>query len=130
MKKLTILTLAASCLAIGLLSFELADSKQIIQYQWRQISVIESVVPAGVGRSRLISTDSNGKVEETKLANFFSVTGINFSNVRANDQAITDKITEITDQGWEYNDVTSGVYTDPEGGTGIFITRYMFRKPV
>ena len=129
MKKLTIVTLAASCLAIGLLSFELADSKQSTQYQWRQISVIESVVPAGIGRSRLISTDSDGKVEETKLDNFFSITGINFHNVRANDQAITDKITELTAEGWEYYDVTSGVYSDPEGSTGIFITRYMFRRP-
>src|SRR5690349_3381424 len=74
------------------------------------VTTIESVVPGGLGRSRMISTSSDGKIKETPLENFFSLVGINFGNVRENDQAITDKITQMAKDGWELNNVSSGVY--------------------
>lgn len=95
--------------------------------EFLQITAIESVVPGGLGRSRLISVDSKGELKEEKLENFFSMVGINFGNVRENDQAITKKITELTLQGWELESVNTGVY-GAEKSTGIFITRYLFKR--
>jgi hypothetical protein len=96
---------------------------------WYQVTVIESVVQGGAGRSRMISQDENGQMEETKIENLFSLAGINFGNVRENDQQITNKITELTNDGWELGTVTTGVYDGGRnGGTGIFMTRYLFKK--
>jgi hypothetical protein len=95
--------------------------------EYLQITAIESVVPGGLGRSRLVSVDSKGGLEEEKLKNFFSMVGINFGNIRENDQSITKKITELTLQGWELESVNTGVYA-ADKSTGIFITRYLFKK--
>ncbi len=97
--------------------------------KWLQITAVESVVPGGLGRSRMISIDDKGKMEETKMKNFFSIAGINFSNIRQNDLSITTKIQELSAEGWELYDVTSGVYSGNENNSnGIFITRYLFKK--
>jgi len=103
------------------------NNSPVVGYEWQQITVVESVVKAGIGRSRMISTNESGEMSEEKLQNFFSVTGINFGNIRENDLKITDKVSKLTAEGWELYDVTSGVYA-ADKSTGIFITRYMFRK--
>lgn len=95
--------------------------------EYMQITTIESVVPGGLGRSKMITTKPNGEIEEINLENFFSMVGINFANVRNNDKVITQKITELTKDGWKLEHVTSGVY-GVEKSTGIFITRYLFKK--
>lgn len=86
-------------------------------------------MPAGIGHSRMISIDENGKMEEIKMKNFFSFAGINFGNIRENDLKITIKIQELSNEGWELYDVTSGVFSGNENNSnGIFITRYLFKK--
>lgn len=116
--------------AIGLLAFR--ESQQT--YEFKLVTTIESVVPGGLGRSRMITTDVKGAIEEKEMKNFFSLVGINFKNVKENDSMITDKITEMTLDGWELHNVTSGVYSPGVGsdatsaGAGIFITRYLFRR--
>jgi hypothetical protein len=102
-------------------------SPQEPQFDWKQVTTIESVVKGGVGRSRMIATDDSGKMTEEKMQNFFSVTGINFDNVRQNDLQITDMVAKMSTEGWVLHDVTSGVY-GTENSTGIFITRYLFKK--
>ncbi len=98
---------------------------------WYQVTVIESVVQGGAGRSRMISQDENGQMEEIKIENLFSLTGINFGNVRENDQQITNKITELTNAGWALENVGTGVYGGSKNNsTGIFMTRYLFKKEV
>jgi len=100
------------------------------EYAWHQMTAIESVLPGGIGRSRLIDLDTEGKMEEIKLENFFSLGGINFGNVRNNDQVITENVADLTNDGWELYNVTSGVYAGSnKASQGIFITRYLFRKP-
>lgn len=122
--------------ALVVLTASTANLKPNTQYEFTQVTVIESVVPAGLGRSRMITIGPNGQMEEIKLENFFSLTGINFSNVRENDQAITNKISVMYQEGWELQDVTSGVYgsgTVGEAGgnnTGIFMTRYLFKRAI
>jgi hypothetical protein len=122
------------------------------------VTTIESVVPMGIGRSRMIvQTDSinvdafttsrvDGKksnqkdvsrsdakinsFDETKLLNFYSGVGINFQNVASNDALISDKINKLAKEGWEMVFVTSGVESDAgrDDGKGIFITRFIFKR--
>lgn len=129
---------------IGIL-FIAAKPEKIFQntaYEYKQVTVIESVIPGGLGRSRMLVNDKKGKLEEIKLKNFFSLTGINFGNVKKNDEKITNQVSKLTQEGWDLQDVTSGVYSSGSvsGGsddfglssnaTGIFITRYLFKRPV
>ena len=87
MKKLSITLLSAIILiSLGVFTGYTTKVKETnAQYDWKQVTVIESVVAAGLGRSRMISTDANGKMDEVKMKNFFSATGINFGNVKEND---------------------------------------------
>ncbi|MEK6151840.1 hypothetical protein WIW50_01190 [Flavobacteriaceae bacterium 3-367] len=125
--------------------------------QFKVITSVESIVPSGLGRSRIISAledkdykeyssiqteDDNtrnkskrGEIrvknfEETKLLNFYNIGGIRFQNIAANDALITSKINTMVAEGWELAFVTSAV--ESEGGKGdgkgIFITRYIFKK--
>lgn len=114
--------------AITLSSFK-TSSPARVEYEWKQVTVIESIVLAGLGRSRMITTDSDGKLQEEKLENFFSVSGINFENVKSNDLKITDQVTQLSNNGWELYDVTTGVAVQGRNNSdGIFMTRYLFRK--
>ena len=90
------------------------------QVKYKVITSIESIVPNGFGRSRIISaledkdykefttvrtgekdTDKRNKskrneirvknFEETKLLNFYNLGGIRFQNIAANDALITSK---------------------------------------
>ncbi|GMQ24602.1 hypothetical protein Aoki45_12840 [Algoriphagus sp. oki45] len=127
--------------------------------EWKVVTVVESIVPAGIGRSRMIEnmteintedyrtsrtngTKSNqGSVrrqdikvdefDETKLLNFFSIGGINFQNIASNDAMIGARIMELMAEGWDLKFVTSGVESDggAEDGQGIFITRMFFTRP-
>lgn len=125
--------------------------------QYKVITSVESIVPNGLGRSRLINsqedrdyrefttetTEEDGKrnksnrneirvkdYEETKLLNFFNLGGIRFQNIAANDAVISSMINDMISQGWELAFVTSAVESDAgaKDGQGIFITRYIFRK--
>ncbi len=97
------------------------------KYEYLQISAIESVVQGGLGRSRLITTGKNGQEVEVDLKNFYSMVGINFSNIRNNDKVIVEKINELAEEGWELYQVVAAVESS-ENKTGIFITRYLFRR--
>jgi hypothetical protein len=125
--------------------------------EFKVITSVESIVPNGLGRSRIISaledkdykeyssiqTDEDNtrnkskrqdirvkNFEETKLLNFYNIGGIRFQNIAANDALITSKINTMIAEGWELAFVTSAV--ESEGGKGdgqgIFITRYIFKR--
>jgi hypothetical protein len=101
------------------------------QYEYKQISTIESVVPGGMGRSRIVSTEADGQVVERELKNFYSFTGINFSNITNNDQVIVEKLNQMSEGGWELYTVTTGSnqqVSNGSSGSGLFITRFLFRR--
>jgi len=111
-------------------------------YEYQVMTSVESIIPSGAGRSRLISTNetrnykdftstrTDGKTEkdkrnksdrseirvknfeETKLLNFFNIAGIRFQNIAANDAVITSKINTMTEEGWELAFITSAVESD------------------
>ena len=126
--------------------------------EYKVVTIVESIIPMGTGRSRIIETTSEadsdaattervdgkksdqGKVKrgdlkvenfkETKLVNFFSAAGINFQNIASNDALITDKINNLVAAGWSLEFVVSGVEGDSgkDDGQGIYITRLIFKK--
>jgi hypothetical protein len=130
------------------------------QYEFKIITSVESIVPMGLGRSRII--ENNGAVNaedltternvgndslqgavkrsdvkidelnETKLVNFFNLGGINFRNIASNDAVITSKLNSLAQQGWELAYVTSAVESNAgkDDGEGIFVTRFIFRRPL
>ena len=134
------------------------DSSVMAQYEYKIVTSVESIVPMGLGRSRIIENNgdvnaedltterndgkdtrqgsikrSNAKIDElkeTKILNFYSMTGINFQNIASNDAVLTSKINNLVNEGWELAYVTSAVESDAgkDDGVGIFITRFIFRR--
>jgi len=125
-------------------------------YEFETVTVVESLIQNGLGRSRMISgtetvnyreattirkedgdkEKSNKKrteirtkaFEETKLLNFYNVGGIRFNNIATNDAMVKAKLNEMSSQGWELAFVTSGVESADQERDAIFITRYHFQK--
>lgn len=127
------------------------------QVEYKVVTSVESIVPSGLGRSRIISAneDKNYKdftstqteedntrnksdrseirvkdFDETKLLNFYNIGGIRFQNIAANDAVIASKINTMIEEGWELAFVNSAVESDggKDDGQGIFITRYIFKR--
>jgi hypothetical protein len=142
---------------VGILLIAASASNSIAQ-EYRIITTIESIVPMGIGRSRILdhktsedykplttertdgrkSEQSDVKrdnirienFEETKLLNFYSGAGINFQNISSNDAVVSSKLSNMAQEGWELVFVTSGVESDSgqTDGNGIFITRFVFKR--
>lgn len=128
------------------------------QVEYKVITIVESIVPGGLGRSRLIESTSEVNIDdfttertdgkksdqgsvkrkdakvdelnESKLLNFYSLAGINFQNIASNDALITSKMNQLSNEGWELMFVTSAAESDSgkDDGTGIYITRMIFKK--
>ncbi|WP_127121357.1 hypothetical protein [Chryseotalea sanaruensis] len=143
---------------ITILSLMLLASSIAFAQEYKIITTVESIVPLGIGRSRMLDAKESsdyknlttarvdGKksdqgdikredikinnFEETKLLNFYSAVGINFQNIASNDAVVTSKLNEMAKEGWELMFVTSGVESEAgkQDGEGIFITRYVFKK--
>jgi hypothetical protein len=141
-----------------ILAFAFLAFAQIAFSQYKIITVVESIVPGGLGRSRMLETvsevdynqfttertegkDSKQKdidrgdikiagFKETKLLNFFSMVGINFQNIASNDAVVISKLNEMDAQGYELLHVASGVESEggKDDGNGLFITRFYFKK--
>ena len=134
-----------------------AFTDAIAQVEYKIITSVESIVPGGLGRSRLItgnatkdfsqytssqSEESNKRnksdradirvksFDETKLLNFYNVGGIRFQNIAANDAIVSSKINSMIAEGWELAFVTSAVESKgaKDDNAGIFITRYIFKR--
>ncbi len=120
--------LFGASLAVALFAgYSFRPAPVVANYTYKQFSTIESVVPGGLGRSRVIISDQGDQEVGKDLLNFFSMVGINFKNIASNDRMIVDQVNEYVSQGWELHTVTTGVQSNDK--TGIFITRYLFRKP-
>ena len=126
-------------------------------YEFTSFTVVESIVPNGLGRSRIVtaleerdyreftsvqSEDDNtrnkadrGEIrvknfEETKILNFYNLGGIRFQNIAANDAVINSKVNAMLAEGWEIVTITAGVESNAgkDDGDGIYITRFYFKR--
>ena len=135
-------------LLAGFVSFSfINDEKSYAEIEYKVVTSVESIVPNGLGRSRLISSDvvrdydeftserssdkkEDGRnkskrseirvkdFEETKLLNFFNIGGIRFQNIVANDAVISSKLVSMAKEGWELAFVTSSSESDAGKGDG------------
>ena len=126
--------------------------------EWKIITVVESIIPAGTGRSRIIEAQQTADSEaattarvdgkkskqgdvkradlkidnfsETKLLNFFSAAGINMQNIASNDAMVSDRINRMMADGWSLEHIVAGVESDSgkDDGKGIYVTRLYFKK--
>lgn len=98
--------------------------------QYMQITTVESVVAGGLGRSKMIVSNPDGSQKESSLENLFSMAGINFKNIKENENVILSTLKSYTDEGWTLDKVTSLTLSPGDnGGNGIFMTRYLLSKP-
>jgi hypothetical protein len=124
-----------------ILALMIACTASIASAQYKVVTLVESILPGGVGRSRMIEATTDldynayttartdgkdskqgdidrgdikiGAFRETKMLNFFSLVGsINFQNIASNDALIVSKLNEMDAQGYELAFVTSGVESD------------------
>lgn len=139
---------------IAMLALTLVSQAQ----EFKVVTIVESIVPMGLGRSRMVmektpvdykdfttertggKDSKSGKVkrqdakidamDETKLLNFYSGVGINFQNIASNDAIIASKINTMIKEGWKLTFVTSAVESkgSKDDKNGIFITRLFFSK--
>lgn len=125
-KMLIAILLVAVCV-LGFYSFK--TPKTNVKLQYMQVTTVESIIPGGLGRSKMIVTKTDGTFNEEKLENLYSMVGINFGNIEANDKDIIAKLNNLTAEGWELAQVTAGSQSPSTGyEQGIFMTRYLFQK--
>lgn len=119
--------------AIVLIIFSDAGAQEIRTEpvkQFMQITTVESVVAGGLGRSKMIITNADGTQKEYDLENLFSMVGINFRNIKENEDKILRTIREYTSSGWKLDQVTALTLSQNNSGAGgIFMTRYLLSKP-
>ena len=124
--------------------------------EFETVTVIESLIQNGLGRSRMISKTENvdyreattirkedgekekskksrseirtNAFEETKLLNFYNIAGIRFNNIATNDAMIKAKLNEMSAQGWELVSIAAGVESADKERDAIFITRFFFKR--
>ena len=152
----TLATLSLLVILSGFTNTYQIDQSTPPIYEFEIVTVVESLIQNGLGRSRMISKTENinyreattirredgekdkskkkrseirtKAFEETKLLNFYNVGGIRFNNIATNDAMVRSKLNEMSTQGWELFSVASGVESADKERDAIFITRYIFRK--
>lgn len=97
--------------------------------QFMQITTVESVIGGGLGRSRLLITKPDGSQEEKELNNLFSMGGINFKNIKENENTIVKILKQYADEGWKIDHIIPLTLSPPDNAAGIFMTRYLLSKP-
>ena len=133
---------------IGCISFSfIKKENRATEIEFKVVTSVESIVPNGLGRSRLISSDTEraydeitsqrsgdkkedgrnkskrGDIrvkdfEETKLLNFYNIGGIRFQNIVSNDAIITSKLIAMGEDGWDLAFVSSSSESDAGTGDG------------
>jgi hypothetical protein len=116
-------------LVLSLSSLKAQEIKAEPGKQFMQITTVESVVGGGLGRSKMIITNPDGSQKESDLENLFSLAGINFKNIKENEDKIVKVLKGYTDEGWKVDYVTSFTLSPSDNGLGIFMTRYLLSKP-
>ena len=109
-----------------ILCLALCSTLQAQTTHFMQITTIESTVSGGGGRSKMIVTLEDGKQEEVDMANLFSLLGINFKNIKANDLQIMTALVEFGKQGWKLAATIPLVPVSDDNS--LCMTRYLLTK--
>lgn len=123
---MAVLVLLALCNSTNL---KAQDTNTKSSQQFMQVTTVESVLAGGLGRSRMIITNPDGSQKESDLENLFSMVGINFKNIRQNEDKVIRTLKYYTDNGWKIEHVNTLTLSQTESGNGgIFMTRYLLSK--
>jgi hypothetical protein len=97
--------------------------------QFMQLTTVESVLAGGLGRSKMIVTNPDGSQQDFDMENLFSMVGINFKNIKQNEDKLIKTLKDYTENGWKIEHVTSLTLSQNDSGAGgIFMTRYLLSK--
>lgn len=127
MKKTSLILGFALIVAIPMFMALSPKAEKPATTEWRVVTVVESVVPGKLGRSKVLTMDSNGATSESEIQNIFSMTGINFANLQTNNRSITDVLAKNSAEGYELVEIVPGNFGD-NNSQGIFMTRLVFKK--
>lgn len=127
MKKTSLILGFALLVAIPMFMALSPKAEKPAATEWRVVTVVESVVPGKLGRSKVLTMDSNGASSEIEIQNIFSLTGINFANLQTNNRSVTDLLAKNSAEGFELVEVVPGNFGD-NNSQGIFMTRFIFKK--
>ena len=98
-------------------------------YEYMAFTTIESIVPGGAGRSRMLIDGGDGELDEQKIKNLYSMMGIKMENIFEKDQDVVSKLNDLSNEGWELAFSNTGVQSPTDGGSsGIYCTRYILRR--
>jgi hypothetical protein len=129
MKKIFLPFIAAIAISSSTIAQDIKPESTVKKFM--QINTVESVVAGGLGRSRMIITNPDGSQQEAELENLFSMAGINFKNIKENEDKLVKTLKGYTDEGWKLEQVTSLTLSQNDSGAGgIFMTRYLLSKQV
>ena len=129
MKRIILLLTIAIAASTTLVAQDIKPESTVKQFV--QINTVESVIAGGIGRSRMIITNPDGSQQEKEMENLFSMAGINFKNIKENEDQILKTLKTYTDEGWKLDYVTSLTLSQNDSGAGgIFMTRYLLSRPV
>jgi hypothetical protein len=122
-------TVLISGAAILMMASIFAFSAPAPSYEYQTFTTIESIVPGGMGRSRMLLDNGSGSLDEQKIKNLYSVVGIKMENIFNNDLSVTEKLNDLSEDGWELAFTNTGVQSPTDGGSnGIYCTRYILRR--
>jgi hypothetical protein len=122
-------TVLISGAAILMMASVFAFSAPAPSYEYQTFTTIESIVPGGMGRSRMLMDNGSGSLDEQKIKNLYSVVGIKMENIFNNDLSVTEKLNDLSEDGWELAFTNTGVQSPTDGGSnGIYCTRYILRR--
>ncbi|HZI53225.1 MAG TPA: hypothetical protein VFD56_05975, partial [Chitinophagaceae bacterium] len=114
MKKIMFLLVITVAACTSLAAQDIRPESTVKQFV--QINTIESVVAGGIGRSRMIITNPDGSQREHDMENLFSMAGINFKNIKENEDKILKTLKTYTDEGWKLDYVTSLTLSQNDSG--------------
>ena len=122
-------TVLISGAALLMMASIFAFSAPAPSYEYQTFTTIESIVPGGMGRSRMLMDNGSGSLDEQKIKNLYSVVGIKMENIFNNDLSVTEKLNDLSEDGWELAFTNTGVQSPTDGGSnGIYCTRYILRR--
>tara|TARA_B110000459_G_scaffold72724_1_gene81616 strand:+ start:462 stop:854 length:393 start_codon:yes stop_codon:yes gene_type:complete len=122
-------TVLISGAALLMMASIFAFSAPAPSYEYQTFTTIESIVPGGMGRSRMLLDNGSGSLDEQKIKNLYSVVGIKMENIFNNDLSVTEQLNDLSEDGWELAFTNTGVQSPTDGGSnGIYCTRYILRR--
>ncbi len=116
------------CVSVAMIVSIFAFNTPSSSFEYMAFTTVESIVPGGAGRSRMLIDAGDGNLDEQKMRNLYSVVGIKMENIFENDQNVVSTLNELSNEGWELAFTNTGVQSPDEGRNGIYCTRYILRR--